>query len=518
MPLENRFNLIDEPWIPIVDVGRVSLKQIFSNSEYRALGGNPVQKIALTKLLLAIAQAAYTPADDDEWATLGADGMAKKCLDYLEKWHDRFWLYGEKPFLQMPNLTGLVEQRKVQELQETGNKNKQIEAEKRAMPKAIGSAFYPDLPADNNTILIQSQFERVLSDAEKAVFIVSLMNFAFGGKRVEKNLSSLTPNYAGKSVSAKAAPSLGNYIGYLHSFIIGEDLLDTIRLNLFTKDEIEKNKFWMEKLGISPWELMPEGEDCDTAKRLKKSYMGCLVAMSRFVLLKEDRIYYIEGIQYPSHKEGWREPSITVNEQGKSVKLLWVDPDKRPWRELVSLLSFISTAGQGGYDCQQIKFGLLRARSKNKTIGIWSGGLRVTSNSGDQSVKQNDDFVESQIMLSSEMLDRVWYEQLKHEMSGLDNLSKVVYSATINYFKTQNMDGKKKANLASNLYWQLCEHKFQDLVNACGNQEREIELKKIRTLFANCVNKAYDTFCPKDTSRQLDAWAKNRPNLGKYLS
>ena len=51
MTVENRFNLIDEPWIPVVDAGQVSLKQLFSYPEYRALGGNPVQKIALTKLL-----------------------------------------------------------------------------------------------------------------------------------------------------------------------------------------------------------------------------------------------------------------------------------------------------------------------------------------------------------------------------------------------------------------------------------------------------------------------------------
>ena len=68
MSTENRFNLIEEPWIPFVDVGLVSLRQIFTHSGYRALGGNPVQKIALTKLLLAIAQAAATPADDEAWA------------------------------------------------------------------------------------------------------------------------------------------------------------------------------------------------------------------------------------------------------------------------------------------------------------------------------------------------------------------------------------------------------------------------------------------------------------------
>jgi len=37
MTVENRFNLVVEPWIPIADVGRVSLKQIFSELSYRAL-------------------------------------------------------------------------------------------------------------------------------------------------------------------------------------------------------------------------------------------------------------------------------------------------------------------------------------------------------------------------------------------------------------------------------------------------------------------------------------------------
>ncbi len=69
--MENRFNLIDEPWIAVVDVGLVSLTDIFSQPELRALNGNPVQKIALTKLLLAIAQSATTPADDSDWQQMG---------------------------------------------------------------------------------------------------------------------------------------------------------------------------------------------------------------------------------------------------------------------------------------------------------------------------------------------------------------------------------------------------------------------------------------------------------------
>ncbi len=80
MPLENRFNLVDEPWIPIASEGLVSLKDIFTQPRFKALGGNPVQKISLIKLLLAICQTASTPKDDEDWAKLGSEGMAKKLV------------------------------------------------------------------------------------------------------------------------------------------------------------------------------------------------------------------------------------------------------------------------------------------------------------------------------------------------------------------------------------------------------------------------------------------------------
>lgn len=54
--MERRFNLIDEPWLPIVDVGRVSLRQVFSEPSYRALGGNPVQKRAGVKSFMRLTQ------------------------------------------------------------------------------------------------------------------------------------------------------------------------------------------------------------------------------------------------------------------------------------------------------------------------------------------------------------------------------------------------------------------------------------------------------------------------------
>jgi CRISPR system Cascade subunit CasA len=149
-----------------------------------------------------------------------------------------------------------------------------------------------------------------------------------------------------------------------------------------------------------------------------------------------------------------------------------------------------------------------------QTIGIWSGGLRVSSNAGEQYVAGSDDFVESMIQLNSATLGGLWFANLQLEMDELEKLSKIVYSASFAYFKSQNMDNKGQAAQAGNLFWQLCERRFQDLVLACGSAEQAQELRPVFTRF---VNKAYDTYCPRDSARQLDAWVKNRPNLGKYL-
>jgi CRISPR system Cascade subunit CasA len=515
MTLENRFNLIDEPWIPVIDKGRLSLRQIFSDASNRGLGGNPLQKMAMTKLLLAIAQAACTPENDESLKTTETSVLAQKCLEYLEKWYDRFWLYGEKPFLQIPAINGLIERRKRHDLKTATNKAGDRSAEASSQPKSLGMGFYPDLPAENNTILTQYQVPKTLSDADKALFIVSLMNFALGGKRTEKNLDTLTDGYVGKTGSAKAAPSIGNYIGYLHSILVGVTLIDTLLLNLLSHERITENAYWTRGLGTAPWEEMPKGENCSIAQNLKRSYMATLVSISRFVLLEREGIYYLEGLQYPSHKEGWREPSMAVNSGGATPKIKWIDPNKRPWRELVSLLAFMSAGSGQGYDCQFIRYGLVSFRSRYKRIGVWSGGLKVSTNAGDQSVKQDDDFVESLIFLDCAILGEQWYQQLQVEMDALDQLSKTVWASTNGFFKSQNMTDASLAGQASTLFWELCERHFQDLVDSCTPQHETVRVRKI---FAQSALKSYDTFCPKESARQIDAWAKNRPNIINYLN
>jgi CRISPR system Cascade subunit CasA len=504
---ENRFNLISEPWLPIADVGKVSLRQVFTHLNYRALGGNPVQKIALNKLLLAIAQAASTPNKNFDWRKLSLESLAQNCLNYLEQWHDSFYLYGDKPFLQMPAIAQAA-------TQNTG-------------------AVLPEIATGNTTILNSIQIEKELSDADKALLIVQLMGFGLGGKKTDNSIV-LSKGYTGKSndkgkaSTGRAGTSLG-FMGFLHNFLQGQTLLETLWLNLLSAESIRTLPY--PQLGIPPWEKMPEGEDCEIANALKNSLMGRLIPLSRFCLLNETGLHYSEGIAHSDYKLGKVDPSVAANLTLKDKKALWVDTEKRPWRSLTALLSFMETKTASEkeektaksktkekipFECYYLKNGIGRATSPFihlEKIGIWSGGLRVSSNAGEQYVSGTDDFVESIVFIKREDLGQNWYVALKEEMAWLENLGSMVYASTFNYFEDQKVKGKDLAGAASNLFWQLCERKFQELVLACEDKSR---LQLLRNNFIDFVETAYNNYCPHQTDRQIEIWAKNFPRLTKY--
>lgn len=494
--MENRFNLVDEPWIPVADVGRVSLRQVFANPSYRSLGGNPVQKIALMKLLLAIAQAAQTPADELQWQALGAEGLAQRCLDYLQQWHERFYLYGEQPFLQMPAIAA-------------------------AAVQSYG-AVLPEVSSGNTTVLSQIQVQRPLDDAQKAMLLVSLMAFALAGKKTDNSVA-LSAGYQGKRndkgkpSSSKPGPAVA-HMGLLHSFLLGDNLQQSLWLNLLTARQIEQANIFAQGIGTAPWEQMPEGEDCSVAQRLKQSLQGRLVPLCRFCLLTDNGLHYSEGLAHAGYKEGIADPTVAINYSGKEPKALWVDPEKRPWRELTSLLGFFEQSASQGFQSMQLRAGLDRARDVTDTFAIWSGGLRVSSNAGEQYVSGSDDSVESVVWLHSSTLGEPWFAQLKAEMDGLDALAKHLYGRVMGFFKEQKVDGSKLAAQASHLFWQLSERNFQELVDSCNPDEQGLlQRLRLRKIFAGYVQQAYDQFCPKESARQLDAWAKCRPNNSKYL-
>lgn len=504
--MENRFNLIDEPWIPVADFGQVSLKEVFSNQEFRALGGNPVQKIALTKLLLAIAQAAATPKDDDEWRAMGKLGMANKCLDYLEKWRDRFYLYGEKPFLQMSLIAS-------------------------AEVKSFG-VLSPEVSTGNTTVLVQSQIEKDMAEADKALLLIVQMGFGLSGKKTDNSVV-LTEGYKGKQndkgklASGKAGVSVG-HMGLLHSFWLGDSITETIYLNLFTESDIAGLLMYPE-LGTAPWEEMPTGEDDQIARKLKGSLLGRLVPIGKFCLLAENGIHYTDGIAHAGYLEGKADPTASVDFSQKKPKALWVNPDKKPWRELVALLQFMEQGKSTGFETLQLQCTLNRIVKNTENFGLWSGGLRVSSNAGEQYASGTDDYVNSEIWLSSDLIGSLFLDYLKREMDILGAMEKALYGGVVRYFRQLSdidKDSTKKAqpfvsnhaSKSTSMFWQLCERKAQELIDACDNSpEAETARESLRKVFANYALEIFDLLCPNDSARQMDAWAHTRPDIFKYL-
>lgn len=520
--MENHFNLIDEPWIPVADVGRVSLRDIFSRDGLRELGGNPIQKLALTKLLLSIAQAACTPDDETEWAELGVAGLSSRCLDYLEEWHGSFFLNGERPFLQMPAVADRIAERTERRLKAAKTKGKREEVMDSGRPRAFGAGFYPDMPSANNTLLSHTLFEKPLDTADQALFLVTLMNFAFGGKRVEGDLTSLGGRALGNRYSAPAGPSLGGWTGQLHCMVTTCELRRDIWVNLMTQEGIEAANRWPEGVGRPVWEAMPAHEEDERAASLKRSYQSCLVALSRFTLLKDGGIYYLDGIGYPGIKDGWFEPSLLLDQSGKDIKVKYVNLDRKPWRELHAFLDFLSLSQRSGFESLGLQQGVSRMRDLGESLCVWTGGLKVSANSGDQSVKQADDFLESRVWLQGSDLGSTWLVNLKREMEGLEQLSKRLYACVRDYYrelKATTKMSEDQAARAGHVFWQLCERDFSELTAHCEANDADAAARQsLRRRFFGHVTSCFDQCAPRATARQLEAWARHQPQPGVYLA
>ncbi len=105
------FNLIDQPWIPVVtqdfQLQMVSLTGLFQTwgalREIQA--DNPPTTLALYRLLMAVLHQAYEgPRDVDHWEEIAEDDGAG-AIAYLETQRDRFDLLHEQyPFMQDPIL------------------------------------------------------------------------------------------------------------------------------------------------------------------------------------------------------------------------------------------------------------------------------------------------------------------------------------------------------------------------------------------------------------------------------
>lgn len=108
------FNLVDEPWIPVLNLDGsellVSLRDAFTSANgIRQIHGElPTMRPALLRILIAVmSRALGLPQGPQDWWPRCGDWpkVAQTVDDYLSKHRDRFWLqHPEVPFFQVADL------------------------------------------------------------------------------------------------------------------------------------------------------------------------------------------------------------------------------------------------------------------------------------------------------------------------------------------------------------------------------------------------------------------------------
>ena len=106
------YNLLDEEWIPVLltdgGVEKVGILGAFERAyDIEDLACElPTQKIAIQRVLLAICYRVAPLEDEEDWKNLWRAGLPTDAIRaYLEKWRDRFYLFGGRhPFMQAPDL------------------------------------------------------------------------------------------------------------------------------------------------------------------------------------------------------------------------------------------------------------------------------------------------------------------------------------------------------------------------------------------------------------------------------
>ncbi len=122
--MKSEYNLLDEPWIRVMGLdgsySKVGLKEAIVNAhQFRIISGESSgQDLAVMRLILAVIYAVYAGDEVyrkmeesetvDLWKTLWAEGRfdKNKVESYLEKYRERFYLFGDVPFYQCSEIKG----------------------------------------------------------------------------------------------------------------------------------------------------------------------------------------------------------------------------------------------------------------------------------------------------------------------------------------------------------------------------------------------------------------------------
>jgi len=119
------------------------------------------------------------------------------------------------------------------------------------------------------------------------------------------------------------------------------------------------------------------------------------------------------------------------------------------------------------------------------------------------------------ILFRSEDMGELWFASLENEIQALDGLSNKLRRAVNGYQKDMGSNKSHIIEKALAMFWELCDQHSQRIVFSCNDPEK---MKSLRKTLADHANHAFNAYCPNDSAKQMNAWAKNIPDLYHYIS
>jgi CRISPR system Cascade subunit CasA len=305
------FDLLTEPWIPVVirrpdggiglfAVGLMNaLKQ--AHEVIEMVGDNPLETVALHRLLLAVLHRTLGPADETAWKRLwDARAFDMRLIEpYFDRWRDRFDLFdAAHPFYQTADLD---------------------------LDKA-GSIAKLMMQADNNPAL----FDHAMADRPPAIeagraarILLVGQSFLVGGR--------ITGEDGGDSARA------GLLVQSAVALVRGESLFETLLLNLHQYSPETHEEPWRFVLSEDrpAWERETPTR---AVQRLPDGYCDLLSWQSRQILLFEatnadgpmvNRAVVMKGCQLPPGFDLSSRETMVAFQAAREAK-----PDEPAWRPL----------------------------------------------------------------------------------------------------------------------------------------------------------------------------------------
>ncbi len=471
-------NLVRDPWIPVVGHDgksrAVSLMEVFlDGEEIRDLAVNPVQRISIMRLLICIAQAALDgPEDEEDW--LGCrQRIPPAAKEYLEKWMDRFELYGEHAFLQVPGL----------------------EVKRNATLDKLDFG----LSAGSNHLMFDHGAHpegRSHSDAWSALMVLTYQCFSPGGL-----VGSM--QWGGETTTKTSEHAPGVEGSSLHTLLRGHSLYDSIHLNMLTKEIVRTLPYtpW----GRPVWELSlvaPSAEDCETATA---SFLGRLVPVARAIYLESERSRFTlaNGLRYPKLPEA-RDVmgTVVMRNRGGVEQLAYVAVDlaRHPWRELCSILTL--TAPQSTAS-GPLALGHLQHSGRGH-IDIWTGGLSADKG-------KVLDVGEWVFGIPVAMLNAHELQAYSAGVSVARQGDAALRAATASYAAALK-SGNSYATNARGHYWSCTDSQHDVLIRAASNLHADLNTTWY-PIVKQAMLDAYERTCPHKTPRQIQAYAQGLQKL-----